>query len=262
MKEPLEWRMNNIACFLKGQSLELYYELLINCDTWEEIKTTLLNTYQVVKPDYFSEFINLKFNQEDNINEFYQRKLTLSSLAKLNSQQTLAGLNDCLPILYKRDIILSNPQTPSQWLEIVSKIQTLNLQLKNLKCENAQPNNTAKTQIFRDNNKCQGSPFQDASQYNRTTSVKSPLNRQFPPNPCKFCLSRGKRLYHWNQDCRMPYMNTPTQGAFYGPTARTIHTNMAILNGHSQQDPPITQHEENHCPTCHSTEEINPSIPI
>ncbi|XP_023223139.1 uncharacterized protein LOC111624521 isoform X2 [Centruroides sculpturatus] len=232
--------------YLQHEAFDYFCENLVEETDWNKIKQKLLEYFPQEEDDYFTEFVNRRHQQDEDILTYYRDKTSLAEKAKLNMQQTITGLNAGINSEIRKYMIAAPPTTAVEWLQKATKLIKIQeeadhppkTQKENHPATKPNRENYTGSQHFAKNQilswlhtkKTTPSwiPPRDQPQYrnleHRTPSWIPPRGQpqyrnlahhmSTPPSPCRFCYQQGLPAQHWRRDCPQRYS---------APTHRDVH---------------------------------------
>lgn len=230
-----EWKLKNIAKFLRGDAQIALINSCLEIKEWAELKSTLQELFFKTDCVDFSEFSNLKYKLGNEIEEYYHKKLEIGQRLGLSKQIIIEGLTEGLDPQMRLTMVAQPPQTTTDWLILATKLVKIKTQ-ENRQSQN--PRNNFCTPRFEQNqmrpyrqNFYQQQPFRQ--QFSPVGHQQQPPfrnwqprmnhgsgNRFFtprpnnqtnhhqisnlPPRPCRKCKHFGiTNAYHWEQQCTL-----------------------------------------------------------
>lgn len=108
--------------WITGTALQIYVNSCLQCETFGEIKQIFLE--KLYKPSTsFTSFNNLRFDgTKQHLLTYFQEKVELGRQLGLNTKLILEGLTGGLPIHIKPLIMVREPPTPTQWINLVTQL--------------------------------------------------------------------------------------------------------------------------------------------
>lgn len=219
------WKIRNIQNFLRDKALTLYINNCLNVLHWSELTALFEDAFSLPGEPSLSDFSEIKFKIGDNVNEYYQKKMKMGRDLGLEQKFILDGLTEGLPFELRKLLITNAPKTPTEWRELVFKLNKLQSPEKNNENKNhVEPilPNSYQYRQWRPQRPTQESgqniqsrpwgyrvPFQSPqsrpyvpnNERNPQRYVRPPLNQQpkpnvhyhetLPPSPCRVCLNIG-----------------------------------------------------------------------
>lgn len=118
-----DWRLQSITEYLEPDSFGYYIEYLQDIDNWGELKQKLVARYKVHKEDPFTSFINLKLNDEHDLEEYFRNKVQFGTQANLKEKQILDTLTSDVNLTrLKQLLITSRVPSTNDWIDIAMKL--------------------------------------------------------------------------------------------------------------------------------------------
>ncbi|UYV85121.1 K02A2.6-like [Cordylochernes scorpioides] len=204
-----DFKQNNISNYLEGEAFNYYIEELQDINNWGEIEQKLTSYFTINDSNLFSRFLNLKYNDKDDLEQYFKEKSALANKLNLEKTLLLEALTDGMPDHLKKYIIAARVQEPSEWYKI-----TIQLKLStNKEEEPQQPSTSTSTPVKRFNSNSskahqyQPFPRTAAATHHQQEPYKS-INQ--PPYPCKICASHQlPNQIHFHRDCPLKNNNHP-----------------------------------------------------
>jgi hypothetical protein len=101
--------------------------------------------------------------------------------------------------------VTSRPSTPVEWLDQVTEL--LKLYQEEYKNTKGYQYRNQHKDSFNQGEQNQAVYQTPLKTLHMPTTPKQEWKRMAnPPTACRFCESRGKQLYHWQSQCRQPYL--------------------------------------------------------
>lgn len=235
-----DWKFKNFRKFIGGSALKLFLNQCLCCRSFNEI-IQIFEEHYFTPSASFLDFQNLKFSgNAKDLHKYFTEKVELGRRIQLNTKHILEGLSVGLPPHIKACLIIKEPNSPSEWLQLVSRIindapqETPKTESKSVFAQQNTYNRQPQTKWGpryqyqnnfprpNSNNMIRPSPdnfcrprqnFYKTPQIRnqidnrdtKTTSAKnhaSHFSQDFPPKPCKFCAKLGIiNAFHWGQSC-------------------------------------------------------------
>ncbi|UYV77009.1 hypothetical protein LAZ67_14002807, partial [Cordylochernes scorpioides] len=159
--------------------------------------------------DLFNRFLNLKYNDNNDLEQYFKEKSALANKLNLEKTLLLEALTDGMPDHLKKYIIAARVQEPSEWYKITTQLKLST----NKEEEPQQPSTSTSTPVKRFNSNSskahqyQPFPRTAAATHHQQEPHKS-INQ--PPYPCKICASHQlPNQIHFHRDCPLKNNNHP-----------------------------------------------------
>lgn len=224
------WQKENVSRFLRGSALTTYVNKCLNCNTFTEIALILKEQFIEISNPTFSDFANLKLTDEKRLTEYFQSKLQVGRNLGMAEHLILEGLTEGVSTTLKQLLTISSPKTPTEWIQVVSKLIKAQPQNPAPRIESSPSGNKPsfvqpqmRPRYFSENRyrppwrnnspnlNPNVRPFYPARMTVPRQTVH--FNSSLPPSPCRVCENRGiLNAYHWAQTCafrRSPQNITP-----------------------------------------------------
>lgn len=239
------WKIRTIHKFLRDKALTLYINNCLHILHWSELTALFDEAFSLPGEASLSDFSEIKFKIGDEVNEYYQKKMKMGRELGLEQKFILDGLTEGLPFELKKLVITNAPKTPTEWRELVFKLNKLQSPNKNNVTKNQtepnfpnyqfrqwrpqrppqenfqnqqtrpwgyrvpfqSPQNRPYTPNNERNPQRQIRPQNNQSSQNKNNAKPNVhYNESFPPSPCWVCLNIGiSNAYHWVRNC--PFRN-------------------------------------------------------
>ena len=115
-------KLKNIGSYLKGTALNLYINSCLKVTTWQQLEEILLENFLQPKICTFLEFTQIQFKYSDDINEYFHKKVNVGRQLGLTTQVILEGLTATMPQNIRTGLVISSPDSLTDWLETASKL--------------------------------------------------------------------------------------------------------------------------------------------
>ncbi|UYV81237.1 K02A2.6-like [Cordylochernes scorpioides] len=204
-----DFKLNNISNYLEGEAFSYYIEELQDIYNWGEIEQKLTSYFTIKDSNLFSRFLNLKYNDKDDLEQYFKEKSALAKKLNLEKTLLLEALTDGMPDHLKKYLIAARVQEPSEWYKITTQLKLST----NKEEEPQQPSTSTSTPVKKFNSNSskahQYQPFSRtaAATHHQQEPYKS-INQ--PQYPCKICASHQlPNQIHFHRDCPLKNNNHP-----------------------------------------------------
>ena len=226
------WRKRNICRCLKGAALTHFVNDCQRLLTWGDIKSSLEEKFFDFNVPSFSDFSQMRFNNNEGILQYFQKKMEKGKQLQLNNALLIEGLTDGLNPHLRQLMQISPPKTPTEWLTLAMKLfkhqENKSFQPANNPERNRNDSLSTNQQTF-NRNFTRQSNWRSNWQARPVNSTQNPQTRlsrparpnissvvhyqsELPPSPCRLCSKQGiLNAYHWHSQC--PFKNEPQRGA-------------------------------------------------
>lgn len=196
---------------LKASALEWYGdEIAPKIDTieWITVKDKIIQRFGVATATPLITAQRRFLRRTETVEEYYKDKIGFLRQTGLSDLEMVQQLTEGLPIEWKVSITAARIQTPNSWIEVAQQLET------HFKQQHKQS-------LFR------------RGERTLTANVQSIRK---PRVPCRFCLKRGKTLYHWHSECtnrqsnQHTYVKTPAPQPTTQPATMQFDNNEVTLN--------------------------------
>ncbi|UYV76485.1 hypothetical protein LAZ67_14000604 [Cordylochernes scorpioides] len=203
-----DFKLNNISNYLEGEAFSYYIEELQDINNWGEIEQKLTSYFTINDSNLFSRFLNLKYNDNNDLEQYFKEKSALANKLNLEKTLLLEALTDGMPDHLKKYLIAARVQEPSEWYKITTQLKLST----NKEEEPQQPSTSTSTPVKKFNSnssKAQYQPFpRTAAATHHQQEPHKPIN--LPPYPCKICASHQlPNQIHFHRDCPLKNNNHP-----------------------------------------------------
>jgi hypothetical protein len=231
-----DWKVENVSNYLSGDVFNYYIEQLLDFESWEEIEDGLITQFSSVDSNLFNRFLNLKLNDDKNLESYFNEKSKLARKLKLNEPLLIESLNHGSPSYLKKHLIAAQVDKPRQWIQIASKLlaanepiqvnraQTLRFPSRNTQERGIPPQrfsppvwkttNAAPQQEYVHRPRFTPTYSSPRVEYQSTRGPSTSHNNiganDLPPTACRICEKMGLlSQWHWHNQC--PRSQIPIQ---------------------------------------------------
>jgi hypothetical protein len=225
---------------LKGGALQVFINSCLGCKSLEEV-TAIFNEHFVTPTvSTFSEYNRINFNGGmQELQKYFNTKMEVGRRLGMSPTLLLQGLNDGLPAKLKPLVLIREPSTPIDWLNLVASLVQCDAECnENNRKETREnrryspqyqnwdarrtdnferPNNfqsrapqwsqRQQTPVWRQpppfQNRYRGFP-QNRDRFLPNTNRRETTHYQqrLPPRPCRYCENAGLlNAFHWERTC-------------------------------------------------------------
>ncbi|UYV72011.1 hypothetical protein LAZ67_9001548, partial [Cordylochernes scorpioides] len=209
-----DYKLKNISKYLDGEAFNFYIETLQDIDDWRELEQKLLSYFTVEDSNLFSKFLNLKYNDKDDLDNYFKEKSSLAKKLNLDTPLLLEALTEGMPNYLKKYLIAARVKETSDWIRIATQLKYSTNQEKqqpstsnNDNRQNFQNRSYYPTRSRFNPNSPPGLQLQPPPRSSpRLTTAHhqeaSSRSTNLPPYPCKICSSHQlPNQYHFHRDC-------------------------------------------------------------
>ncbi|UYV84619.1 hypothetical protein LAZ67_X002847 [Cordylochernes scorpioides] len=209
-----DYKLKNISKYLDGEAFNFYIETLQDIDDWRELEQKLLSYFTVKDSNLFSKFLNLKYNDKDDLDNYFKEKSSLANKLNLDTPLLLEALTEGMPNYLKKYLIAARVKETSDWIRIATQLKYSTNQEKqqpstsnNDNRQNFQNRSYYPTRSRFNPNSPPGLQLQPPPRSSpRLTTAHhqeaSSRSTNLPPYPCKICSSHQlPNQYHFHRDC-------------------------------------------------------------
>ncbi|UYV75023.1 hypothetical protein LAZ67_12002130 [Cordylochernes scorpioides] len=204
-----DFKLNNISNYLEGEAFSYYIEELQDIYNWGEIEQKLTSYFTIKDSNLFSRFLNLKYNDNDDLEQYFKEKSALAKKLNLDKSLLLEALTDGMPDHLKKYLIAARVQEPSDWYKITTQLKLST----NKEEEPQQPSTSTSTPVKRFNsNSSKAHQYQPFPRTAAATHHQQEPHKSMsqPPYPCKICASHQlPNQLHFHRDCPLKNNNHP-----------------------------------------------------
>ncbi|UYV62959.1 hypothetical protein LAZ67_2002623 [Cordylochernes scorpioides] len=209
-----DYKLKNISKYLDGEAFNFYIETLQDIDDWRELEQKLLSYFTVKDSNLFSKFLNLKYNDKDDLDNYFKEKSSLAKKLNLDTPLLLEALTEGMPNYLNKYLIAARVKETSDWIRIATQLKYSTNQEKqqpstsnNDNRQNFQNRSYYPTRSRFNPNSPPGLQLQPPPRSSpRLTTAHhqeaSSRSTNLPPYPCKICSSHQlPNQYHFHRDC-------------------------------------------------------------
>ncbi|UYV84377.1 hypothetical protein LAZ67_X001970 [Cordylochernes scorpioides] len=227
-----DYKLKNISNYLDGEAFNFFIEQLQDIDNWGELEQKVLSYFTVKDSNLFSKFLNLKYNDKDDLDIYFKEKSSLAKKLNLDTPLLLEALTDGMPNYLKKYLIAARVKETSDWIKIATQLKySTNQEKQEPQCkynsDNQQPSTSNDNrQNFQTRSyyparsrlnpnsppSLQSQPPPRSSPRSTTAHHQEASSRtiNLPPYPCKICASHQlPNQYHFHRDCPLKNNNHP-----------------------------------------------------
>ncbi|UYV68123.1 hypothetical protein LAZ67_5003116, partial [Cordylochernes scorpioides] len=222
--DPIKAHISQLKSFILQQ--------LQDIDNWGELEQKVLSYFTVKDSNLFSKFLNLKYNDKDDLDIYFKEKSSLAKKLNLDTPLLLEALTDGMPNYLKKYLIAARVKETSDWIKIATQLKySTNQEKQEPQCkynsDNQQPSTSNDNrQNFQTRSyyparsrlnpnsppSLQSQPPPRSSPRSTTAHHQEASSRtiNLPPYPCKICASHQlPNQYHFHRDCPLKNNNHP-----------------------------------------------------
>ncbi|UYV65863.1 hypothetical protein LAZ67_3005743, partial [Cordylochernes scorpioides] len=161
--------------YLIEEAFDFYVETCLDITSWPELEGKLVSHFYKQEVNPFTAFIELKYDPEKGIGNYFKEKTSLASKAKISKENLIEGLTNGLTTDFRKLVITSKVDTPEEWIELVSKLEMIDRH----------------KEMEESSFKRETAPRVEVQQKQWGQPGRSPMDYSSKRRPCRSCLNRG-----------------------------------------------------------------------
>ena len=170
--------------YLDGDAINWFSDEIIpalDMMTWSTCRELFLKRFGIIYTSPIVQAQKRILKKSEVVNTYYLEKMYLLRKTTLSEAHMVDLLTDGMPIEYKKQLISAQVTATSTWLAIASQLEASLISFRNVP---SFPQRSIVTAVTNSGMKPSGS-----------------RESKKPPQPCKFCLEKGKEEWHWHNEC-------------------------------------------------------------